>query len=415
MKFKHFLMAILGFGMLLVLSCSDDSSPTSGGNRLPDFPSNPSPVDGATGQLWTVNLTWVCDDPDGDTLTYDVHFGTSLDPPLVDSSRPTMSYEPNLLNSATIYYWKVVAQDDKGGSTDGPIWSFHTCSEMVIQFPDSNLETCVRGFIDKPSGDILASDVDTLTSFSGFNWNISDLGGLEYMRALNELDLAVNSISELTPISGLTELTSLNLADNQISDLSPLAGLTKLSLLNLGWDDRFCFSVGNSSKENGHHLDGNLITDLSPLAGLTELSRLDLCGNQISDLSPLSSLTSLTDLYLRVNQINDFSPLSNLTALTLLDLGHNEISNLTPLIDLTGLTSLTLDYNQISDLTSLSNLTALTRLSLDANQITDILPLVENPGMDDGDWLHLTENSLSDTSINVYIPELEARGVMVYY
>jgi len=35
--------------------------------------------------------------------------------------------------------------------------------------------------------------------------------------------------------------------------------------------------------------------------------------------------------------------------------------------------------------------------------------------MDSGDTVYLSDNPLSETSINVYIPELEARGVRVYY
>jgi hypothetical protein len=40
---------------------------------------------------------------------------------------------------------------------------------------------------------------------------------------------------------------------------------------------------------------------------------------------------------------------------------------------------------------------------------------VENSGLSVGDKVYLGDNPLSTTSINVYIPQLEARGVTVTY
>jgi hypothetical protein len=37
-----------------------------------------------------------------------------------------MSHQVSGLNSATTYYWKVVADDGKGGLTSSPTWSFTT-------------------------------------------------------------------------------------------------------------------------------------------------------------------------------------------------------------------------------------------------------------------------------------------------
>jgi hypothetical protein len=43
------------------------------------------------------------------------------------------------------------------------------------------------------------------------------------------------------------------------------------------------------------------------------------------------------------------------------------------------------------------------------------VPLVENEGLGERDEVYLADNPLSDDSINIYIPELEARGVTVDY
>ena len=173
------------------------------------------------------------------------------------------------------------------------------------------------------------------------------------LEVIKKLDASESNITDITGLELCTNLTELYLGDNQISDISPLANLTNLTGLDL-W--------------------GNQISDISPLANLTSLTELNLCcGNQISDISPLANLTSLTELGLCCgNQISDISPLANLTSLTELGLCCG-------------------------------------------NQISDISPLVQNEGLGTGDYIDLWENPLSSDSVNIYIPQLEARGVTVVY
>ncbi|MEM0466255.1 MAG: DUF2341 domain-containing protein [Candidatus Thermoplasmatota archaeon] len=96
-------------------------------NNPPNVPSAPSPSNGAPRVGFTPVLSWIGGDPDvGDTVTYDVYFG-SVNPPTKQVSNQTgTTYTPGLLNQGTTYYWRVVAWDDHQASTSGDTWFFTT-------------------------------------------------------------------------------------------------------------------------------------------------------------------------------------------------------------------------------------------------------------------------------------------------
>jgi Leucine-rich repeat (LRR) protein len=79
------------------------------------------------------------------------------------------------------------------------------------------------------------------------------------------------------------------------------------------------------------------------------------------------------------------------------------------------LQTLGLPGNNISDISALASLTNLEWLDLMSNNISDISPLVENSGLSAGNTVYLSGNPLSTTSVNAYIPQLEARGVYIMY
>jgi len=98
-------------------------------NNPPNTPSNPSPANHATGVSINTDLSWTGGDPDaGDTVTYDVCFGTSVTPPLVSNDQPGSTYDPGTLSYNTKYYWYVAATDNHGTANGGPIWDFTTGS-----------------------------------------------------------------------------------------------------------------------------------------------------------------------------------------------------------------------------------------------------------------------------------------------
>ena len=97
-------------------------------NQEPYVPNNPNPSNGETGVETNTILTWDGGDPNGDTVYYDVYFGTdeyNLD--CVSSGQTSTSYDPSgELENLTTYYWKIIAEDQFGDQALGPIWSFTT-------------------------------------------------------------------------------------------------------------------------------------------------------------------------------------------------------------------------------------------------------------------------------------------------
>ena len=333
-------------------------------------------------------------------------------------------------------------------------------AEEAVTFNDPNLEEAIGAAIDVDIDErsIYPSDLKGLESLHADQRNISDLTGLEHCSDLVRLYLDRNNIDDISPLANLTNLAWLYLYDNQMDDISPLANLTNLTWLYL-YDNQIddisplanlanltrlkldhnqiddISPLANLANLTRLYLDRNDIGDISPLANLARLTRLELDHNQVRDISALANLTNLTRLDFYDNQIDDISPLANLTRLTRLELDRNDIEDISALADLTRLTQLELQDNRISDVSALASLTRLERLELQGNdiedisalanltrlnwlelqdnQIEDISPLVDNPGLSEGDTVDLRNNPLNDISINTYIPELEKRGVDV--
>jgi len=102
----------------------------------PDEPSNPNPGHGAINVDINIDLSWTGGDPDiGDTVEYDIYFGTTTTPPFIGTVT-TQSYDPGTLSYSILYYWQIVSRDNHGYETTGSIWSFTTKDEPSNTPPD---------------------------------------------------------------------------------------------------------------------------------------------------------------------------------------------------------------------------------------------------------------------------------------
>jgi len=101
-------------------------------NTPPDAPANPAPGNNDTGVLLTPTLSWSGGDPDLDnSVIYDVYFGLKGALTLVSSGQVAATYLPGALQLAASYEWKVVARDNYGAETAGPLWSFSTITSGI--------------------------------------------------------------------------------------------------------------------------------------------------------------------------------------------------------------------------------------------------------------------------------------------
>ena len=244
------------------------------------------------------------------------------------------------------------------------------------------------------------SDLGPLSSLSALErlyldrTQVSDLRALSSLRALRRLDLDWTEVSDLGPLSSLRGLVTLYLNGTGVSDLGPLSSLTSLKTLVLnGTGVSDLGPLSNFAALESLNLNGTGVSDLGPLSSLTSLKTLVLNGTGVSDLGPLSSLSALERLYLDRTQVSDLRALSSLRALRRLDLDWTGVSDLGPLSSLCGLVTLYLNGTGVSDLGPLSNLAALERLNLDGTGVSDLGPLSNLAALE---HLHLDGTGVSD-------------------
>ncbi len=252
--------------------------------------------------------------------------------------------------------------------------------------------------------------------------NIDDIGSLESLNNLIDLDAGHNSINDLTPLSNLTKLKYLYLAYNSINDINPLQTLNELEEIYLVENNISNISaLENLKKLTWVNICNNEVADISPLASATKLEGLDVGSNGMSDISIVQNFPELWYLSVQGNQIEDLEPIHDLTGIITLYVGNNPLpeNELNFLQDWTwlrnlGLESLSLESydisfieeytnivnlylgdNQLTDIGFLQELDYLKNLSLNDNQIDDIQPLVDNSGIESGDWIDLSYNKLN--------------------
>jgi len=144
----------------------------SKGNSPPNKPYQPSPANGSINVSLNPILSWVCSDPDGDDLKYDVYFGTSKNPTKIVSNQSFNIFNPGTLDYETTYYWRIVAWDVYGAKNESEVWHFTT--SMPLNHPPnkpsiSGPSSGYTGISYKFSASSIDSDGDNIKY--GWDWN----------------------------------------------------------------------------------------------------------------------------------------------------------------------------------------------------------------------------------------------------
>ncbi len=125
-----FLSVLFFTGVLSLTGCKESPNEPAE-NQAPSLPKGGFPADLSVDQPVSLDLSWKSTEPDGDSLFYDVYFGTEkTNLTLLRSRIPDTSLALRGLPRKTTCFWQVVAIDQKGLRTPGPVWQFSTITEF---------------------------------------------------------------------------------------------------------------------------------------------------------------------------------------------------------------------------------------------------------------------------------------------
>lgn len=285
-----------------------------------------------------------------------------------------------------------------------------------INFVDNNFEEVIREHLNKPTGAVLNTDLESITNIYARNRNISNIYGIEFCTNLDTLDIGENYISDIIPLFYLRKIKNLKLDNNYIDDIQPIRyfyQLTELAINNNAIQD--IVPLSNLLNLQYLTLSDNPIDNLESISSLVNINTIELSNLYQFDFSYIKDISNLQTLYLTNTPVINLDPIAKITSLQNLIMKNCGLSNIDSLANLNKLAKLLLNDNNITVITALTELHELYELNLGNNYISDILPLVNNWGLGGGDYVLLYNNPLSDTSINTYIPQLENRGVIVIY
>ena len=98
-------------------------------NNVPVEPYSPSPSDKTEGVDTNVLLSWSCEDPENNPLSFDIYFGKDAFPDADDlklQDQTNKFFNTGALEYGTQYFWKIIAKDSNDLVSESPIWSFTT-------------------------------------------------------------------------------------------------------------------------------------------------------------------------------------------------------------------------------------------------------------------------------------------------
>ncbi len=329
------------------------------------------------------------------------------------------TYYKTVTTEGTYKYTLVVNNGIKDSKPAELVIKINPRTSSVVE--DPNLEAQIRFKLNKQLGELVESDfasIDTLEAGRLLiaNNKIISINGIENCYNLKYLYLSTQSVTNISQLSNLTKLEKLELDQNHtITNIESLVNLTQLKHLNISSNN--IRDINSLSKLTNLEYINILFNPISDISVVTNFKHLkEFWGGELptTDLAAFSDLKELQLLYLTFSSVNDISALTNLTNLRQIELSENKISDISPFINSKEMVTLRMTDNNITDISVLEYLEKLTDIRLSRNKIEDIGPLVKNQGIGEGVIIELIGNPLNEKSLNEYIPQLVARGAIIY-
>ena len=137
------------------------------------------------------SLKWDFEDPDGDSLVFDIYMGFGDELKLIEKDYKENTYRP-LLEPGEKYYWKIVAKDGKGGNVKSSIYEFET----------NNLPNSIEPIFPNDN------QVNVLVENVNLSWKASDPENDELV-----YDLYFGDINKMNLLASELKATSYNVGN----------------------------------------------------------------------------------------------------------------------------------------------------------------------------------------------------------
>ncbi len=142
-------------------------------NVPPNQPSSEDPAHQSDSVSINTDLDWSCSDPNGDTVYYTVYFEKNDSSPDVIIKNDATGSDANLstLDYNSRYYWRVKADDHKGGVEWSDVWYFDTVSIGNIEVEVKNVGGAVSYDATVKRYDSSGYKDEKLTTTGNARWN----------------------------------------------------------------------------------------------------------------------------------------------------------------------------------------------------------------------------------------------------
>ena len=133
------------------------------------------PNEGQTDLETDLTLYWTGGDPEGDNVTYEVVIAINNGNSFSEKNITEESFRLDNLDYNTKYFWKVIATDEYGASTEGALWNFTTRNAPIDQGgaqtggASSPGETNAAPIADASAGEPYQGFIDEAMTFDATN------------------------------------------------------------------------------------------------------------------------------------------------------------------------------------------------------------------------------------------------------